>query len=170
MSSCHSGRRRTKTAYRMIPSIVVVAQPAIGTRTLPNGESAVRGPGTSGSDGGPLVPPDPNAIPEVIEEVGSAVGFSTAADELVAGVVATEAVGLAVGRAVGRGVGAGAGFDVGGAVGFGVGLGAGGAVGCGVGLGVGGGGGALTVTVDGLTLVSDADLAPAPVPLVAVNR
>jgi hypothetical protein len=56
------------------------------------------------------------------------------------------------------------------AVGFGVGLGVGWGVGFGVGGGVGGGVGALTLTVDGLTLVSVADLAPAPDPLVAVKR
>jgi hypothetical protein len=154
----------------MIPSIVVVAQPAMGTRTLPNGESPVRWPGTSGSDGGLPVPPEPYAIPEVLAGEGSGAGSSTAAGELVAGVVAAEPDGLAVGRAVARGVGAGAGFAVGGAVGFGVGFAVGGAVGFGVGLGVGGGGGALTLTVDGLTLVRVTDLAPEPVPLVAVNR
>src|SRR2546422_9842608 len=104
MSSCQSGRRRTRTAYRMIPSIVVVAQPAIGTRTLPNGESPMRGPGTSGSEGGPPVPPEPNAIPEVLAGEGSSVGSSTATGELVAGGVAAEPDGLGVGRAGARGV------------------------------------------------------------------
>src|SRR6266540_252753 len=137
---------------------------------LPNGESPVRWPGTSGSEGGLPVPPEPNAIPAVLVGEGSSVGDSAGVAELSPGLAVAGPDGFAVARAVGRGVGGGAGFGVGFAVGLGVGFGVGAAVGCGVGLGVGGGVGALTLTVEGLTLVRVTDLAPAPVPLDAVNR
>jgi len=151
--------------------MVVVAQPAMGTRTLPNGESPERGPETLGLVGGLPVPPAPNASPLVGE--GSGIGDPAGVGAPEAGV---DAFGLVagVGRGDGRGVGPAAGLGVGLAVGFGVGFGVacgvGFGVGLGVGSGVGGGVGALTLIVDGLTTVSVADLAPAPDPLVAVKR
>jgi hypothetical protein len=150
--------------------MVVVAQPAMGTRTLPNGESLERGPETPGPVSGLPVPPAPNASPLVGE--GSGIGDPAGVGAPEAGV---DAFGLAaVDRGEGRGVGPATGLGVGLAVGFGVGFGVGWGVGFGVGLGVGGGVGggvgALTLTVDGTTLVRVADLAPAPDPLVAVKR
>ena len=151
--------------------MVVVAQPAMGTRTLPNGESPERGPETPGPVGGLPVPPAPNASPLVGEgwSVGDPAGVG-ALDAFVEGLGLGAGVGRGDGRGVGAGVGPAAGLAVGLGVGLGVGWGVGFGVGLGVGGGVGGGVGALTLTVDGLTFVRVADLAPAPDPLVAVKR
>jgi hypothetical protein len=147
--------------------MVVVAHPAMGTRTLPNGESPERGPEMLGPVGGLPVPPPPNASPLVGE--GWSVGDPPVVGAPEAG---ADAFGLVagLGRGDGRGVGPATGLGVGLAVGFAVGWGVGFGVGLGVGAGVGDGVGALTLIVDGLTVVRVADLAPAPDPLVAVKR